>query len=99
MNKIKKNKVNIYNFDNIKNKFGKKQKKSDNFYTLKYFKNLGGKFYSSSNNVNVKNKRNNKIKLLSNFYTDSRYSKDEHEDEIDLVDEAVSSQTNSSFRK
>ena len=99
LNKIKKNKVNIYNFDNIKNKFGKKQKKSDNFYTLKYFKNLGGKFYSSSNNVNVKNKRNNKIKLLSNFYTDSRYSKDEHEDEIDLVDEAVSSQTNSSFRK
>ena len=98
-NKSKKNKLNFYNFDNIKSDFSKKNKKSDNFYTLKYFKNFGGKFYSSSNNVNVKNKRNNKNKLLTNFYTDSRYSKDEHEDDIDFVDEAISSQSNSSFRK
>ena len=96
---IKKNKINYYNFDNIKNNFISKNKKNDNFYTLKYFKNLGGKYYSSSNNVNVKNKRNNKIKLLNNYYTDSRYSKDEQEQDLDFVDEAVSSQTNSSYRK
>ena len=96
---IKKNKINYYNFDNIKNNFIPKNKRDDNFYTLKYFKNLGGKYYSSSNNVNVKNKRNNKIKLLNNYYTDSRYSKDEQEQDLDFVDEAVSSQTNSSYRK
>ena len=93
-----KNKVNYYNFSNIKDNL-KNNKKSGNFYTLKYFKNLGGKFYSSSNNVNVKNKRKNKIKLLNNFYSESKYSRDEQEEEIDFIDEGVSSQTNSSFQK
>ena len=98
----KKNKINYYNFNNVMNYLNKKDKndkKTDNFYTLKYFKNMGGKYYSSSNNVNVKNKRNNKIKLLNNFYTESKYSRDDQEPEIDFVDEAISSQTNSSYRK
>ena len=95
----KKNKINFYNFDNIRNNLVKYRKKCDNFYTMKYFKNMGGKFYSSSNNVNVKNKRNNKRKLLNNFYSESKYSRDEQEKEIDFIDEAVSSQTNSSYQK
>ena len=95
----KKNKINFYNFDNIRNNLVKYRKKGDNFYTMKYFKNMGGKFYSSSNNVNVKNKRNNKRKLLNNFYSESKYSRDEQEKEIDFIDEAVSSQTNSSYQK
>jgi len=94
----KKNKINYYNFNNIMDNF-KKHKKTGNLYTLKYFKNMGGKFYSSSNNVNVKKKRNNKIKLLNNFQTESKYSRDDQDQELDFVDEAVSSQTNSSYRK
>ena len=95
----KKNKINYYNFSNIKDNL-KQNKKADNLlYTLKYFKNLGGKFYSSSNSVNVKNKRKNKIKLLNNFYTESKYSRDEQDQDIDFIDEGVSSQTNSSYQK
>ena len=95
----KKNKINYYNFSNIKDNL-KYNKKADNLlYTLKYFKNLGGKFYSSSNSVNVKNKRKNKIKLLNNFYTESKYSRDEQDQDIDFIDEGVSSQTNSSYQK
>ena len=94
----KKNKINYYNFDNIKDNI-KQNKKPDNFYTLRYFKNLGGKFYSSSNSVNVKNKRKNKLKLLNNFYIKSKYSRDEQEQDLDFVDEAISSQTNSSYQK
>ena len=97
-----KNKINYYNFNNVMNnliKKDKKDKKIENLYTIKYFKNMGGKYYSSSNNVNVKKKRNNKIKLLNNFYTESKYSRDDQDQEIDFVDEAVSSQTNSSYRK
>ena len=94
----KKIKINYYNFDNIKDNFIKK-KKSENLYSLKYFKNMAGKYYSSSNNVNVKNKRNNKKKLLNNFYTESKYSRDEQDQDIDYVDEAISSQTNSSIQK
>ena len=99
----KKNKINYYNFSNIKNNFKnnlKNNNKADNLlYTLKYFKSLGGKFYSSSNSVNVKNKRKNKIKLLNNFYTESKYSRDEQDQDIDFIDEGVSSQTNSSYQK
>ena len=94
----KKNKLNYYNFNNVMDNL-KKNKKSGHFYTLKYFKNMGGKYYSSSNNVNVKNKRNNKIKLLNNFYTESKYSRDDQDQDLDFIDEAVSSQTNSSYRK
>ena len=100
-NKIKlnkKNKINFYNFDNIKDSFNKENKKDENFYTLNYFKNMGGKFYSSSNNVNVKNKRNKKIKLLNSLFMDYKYSRDDQEQEMDFVDEAVSSQT-SSYQK
>ena len=100
-NKIKlskKNKINFYNFDNIKDSFSKDNKKDYNFYTLNYFKNIGGKFYSSSNNVNVKNKRNKKIKLLNTLFMDYKNSRDEQEQEIDFVDEAISSQT-SSYQK
>ena len=95
----KKNKINYYNFDNIIDNFIEKKKKAENFYTMKYFKNMGGKYYSSSNNVNVKNKRNNKLKLLNNYYTESKYSRDDQEREFDFVDEGVSSQSNSSYRK
>ena len=95
----KKNKINFYNFENISSNLIKHKKKRDNFYTMKYFKKIGGKFYSSSNNVNVKNKRNNKRKILNNFYSVSKYSRDEQEKEIDFIDEAVSSQTNSSYQK
>ena len=94
----KKNKINFYNFDNIKDSFNKENKKDENFYTLNYFKNMGGKFYSSSNNVNVKNKRNKKIKLLNSLFMDYKYSRDDQEQEMDFVDEAVSSQT-SSYQK
>ena len=92
----KKNNINYYNFDNIIDKFIVKKKKAENFYTMKYFKNMGGKYYSSSNNVNVKNKRNNKIKILNNYYTEFKYSKDDQEKEFDFTDEAIFSQSNCS---
>ena len=94
--KIKKNKINYYNFDNITNNFIKENQK-ESFYTVNYFKNMRGKYYSSSNNVNIKNKRKNKNKILNSIFNESRYSKDDPD--VDLVDKAVSSQTDSSFRK
>ena len=94
--KIKKNRINYYNFDNITNNFLKDNQK-ESLYTVNYFKNMRGKYYSSSNNVNVKNKRNNKNKMLNSIFNESRYSKDDPE--VDLVDKAVSSQTDSSYRK
>lgn len=93
------NKIKYYNFNNVINNLSKKNRIEENGYTIKYFKNMGGKFYSSSNNVNVKNKRNNKIKLLNNFYSESKYSRDDQEHELEFIDEGVSSQTNSSFQK
>jgi hypothetical protein len=42
---------------------------------------MGGKHYSSSNNVNVKKIKNEKNKKLKNLYTDFIYSKDYQENE------------------
>ena len=72
-----------------------KKNNKDNLYTLNYFKNIGNKFYSSSNNANIAKKRNSRTKKLK--FTDSRYSKDEPEK--DYADDVVSSLTNSSFQK
>ena len=78
-----KNEVNVYNFDDIIDNFllkKNKMNKNEDLYALNYYKNIGGKFYSSSNNVNVKKNRNgvrnnvnNKIK---NINAEFRYSKD-----------------------
>ena len=94
----KRNKVNYYNFDNIigNELLAKQKEQKENLFALNYFKNVRGKYYSSSNNVNVKNKRNNKLKMLNSIFNESRYSKDDPD--LDLVDKAVSSQTESSFR-
>ena len=92
-----KNEINYYNFDDIIDSTLNKNNKQNNMYTLNYFKNIGGKYYSSSNNINVKKNRNNKFKKLNNIYTDSRYSKDDLD--VEYVDEAVSSKTNSTFQK
>ena len=64
---------------------------------MNYFKNIGGKFYSSSNNVNVKKRRNNKYKKINNLCTESRYSKDDPE--VDYIDESVYCKINSSLQK
>ena len=84
-----KNEINFYNFDDIFNNLLNKNKKNNNnnLYTLNYFKNIGGKFYSSSNNVNVKKRRNSKYKKINNLCTESRYSKDDPE--VDYIDESV----------
>ena len=94
----KRNKVNYYNFDNIigNELLAKQKEQKENLFALNYFKNVRGKYYSSSNNVNVKNKRNNKLKMLNSIFNESRYSKDDPD--MELVDKAVSSQTESSFR-
>lgn len=94
----KRNKVNYYNFDNIigKELLDNQKEQKENLFALNYFKNVRGKYYSSSNNVNVKNKRSNKLKMLNSIFNESRYSKDDPD--MELVDKAVSSQTESSFR-
>jgi hypothetical protein len=94
----KRNKVNYYNFDNIigNELLAKQKEQKENLFALNYFKNVRGKYYSSSNNVNVKNKRSNKLKMLNSIFNESRYSKDDPD--MELVDKAVSSQTESSFR-
>ena len=94
----KRNKVNYYNFDNIigKELSANQKEQKENLFALNYFKNVRGKYYSSSNNVNVKNKRSNKLKMLNSIFNESRYSKDDPD--MELVDKAVSSQTESSFR-
>ena len=94
----KRNKVNYYNFDNIigNELLANQKEQKENLFALNYFKNVRGKYYSSSNNVNVKNKRNNKLKMLNSIFNESRYSKDDPD--MELVDKAVSSQTESSFR-
>jgi hypothetical protein len=74
----------------------KQKEQKENLFALNYFKNVRGKYYSSSNNVNVKNKRSNKLKMLNSIFNESRYSKDDPD--MELVDKAVSSQTESSFR-
>ena len=96
--KKNRNKVNYYNFDNIigNDLLVKEKEPKENLFALSYFKNVRGKYYSSSNNVNVKNKRNNKLKMLNSIFNESRYSKDDPD--MELVDKAVSSQTESSFR-
>jgi len=96
--KKNRNKVNYYNFDNIigNDLLVKEKEPKENLFALNYFKNVRGKYYSSSNNVNVKNKRNNKLKMLNSIFNESRYSKDDPD--MELVDKAVSSQTESSFR-
>ena len=94
-----KNEINFYNFDDIFNNLLNKNKKNNNnnLYTLNYFKNIGGKFYSSSNNVNVKKRRNSKYKKINNLCTESRYSKDDPE--VDYIDESVYCKINSSLKK
>ena len=94
-----KNEINFYNFDDIFNNLLNKNKKNNNnnLYTLNYFKNIGGKFYSSSNNVNVKKRRNSKYKKINNLCTESRYSKDDPE--VDYIDESVYCKINSSLQK
>ena len=94
-----KNEINFYNFDDIFNNLLNKNIKNNNnnLYTLNYFKNIGGKFYSSSNNVNVKKRRNSKYKKINNLCTESRYSKDDPE--VDYIDESVYCKINSSLQK
>ena len=95
----KKNEINFYNFDDIFDGLLNKNNNNNNnnSYTLNYFKNFGGKYYSSSNNVNVKRKRNSQFKKLNNLYTESRYSKDEPE--VDYIDESIFCKINSSMQK
>ena len=93
----KKNEINFYNFDDIFDGLLNKNNNNNSSYTLNYFKNFGGKFYSSSNNVNVKRKRNSKFKQLNNLYTESKYSKDEAE--VDYIDESILCKINTSMQK
>ena len=98
-NKNKKD-INIYNFgDIIDNLLLKKNKtnKNEDLYSLNYYKNIGGKFYSSSNNVNVKKNRDNINKIRNNLNPEYRYSKDDPESKY--IDESISSKAISSYLK
>ena len=92
-----KNEINFYNFDDIIDNTLKNINKNENMYSLNYFKNIGGKYYSSSNNVSVKKNRNNKFKQLHNYCTDSRYSKDDPE--VEFIEDFTSFRTNSTVHK
>lgn len=93
--------INYYNFDDIMfNLFNKsKGNNKGNLYTLNYYKNIGGKFYSSSNNAKIAKKRNSNMgRKLNHLFSDSRYSKDDPE--CDLIgDDGLSSRTTQSFHK
>ena len=92
------NEVNIYNFDDIiDNLLLKKNNINNNndLYSLNYYKNIGGKYYSSSNNVNVKKNRNDINKKIKNLHNEFKYSKDDPE--ADYINEPVSSKATSSF--
>ena len=95
-----KNEVNAHNFDDIIDNFllkKNKMNKNEDLYALNYYKNIGGKFYSSSNNVNVKKNRNNINNKIKNIHTEFRYSKDDSE--TNYINEPVSSKATSSFLK
>lgn len=93
--------INYYNFDDIMfNLFNKsKGNNKSNLYTLNYYKNIGSKFYSSSNNAKIAKKRNsNRGRKLHHLFSDSRYSKDDPE--LDFIgDDGLSSRTTQSFHK
>ena len=95
-NKKNKKSVNVYDFSDVVNNLLNENDNKN--YTLNYYKSMGGKHYSSSNNVNVKKIRNDKNKKLKNLYTDFCYSKDDQENEH--TDGAFSkSKENNSFQK
>ena len=79
-NKKNKKSLNVYDFGDVVNNL-LNENDNKNLYTLNYYKSMGGKYYSSSNNVNVKKIRNEKNKKLKNLYTDFIYSKDDQENE------------------
>jgi hypothetical protein len=93
--------INYYNFDDIMfNLFNKnKGNKKGNLYTLNYYKNIGSKFYSSSNNTKIAKKRKSNMgRKLNHLFSDSRYSKDDPE--LDFIgDDGLSSRTTQSFHK
>ena len=96
-NKKKIRDVNYYDFDDVVNNL-LIEHNNNNLYSLNYYKNIGGKYYSGCNNVNAKSIRNEKNKKLKKIHTDFVYSKDDHE--IDYKDEACSTyKENYSFQK
>ena len=96
-NKKNKKSLNVYDFGDVVNNL-LNENDNKNLYTLNYYKSMGGKYYSSSNNVNVKKIRNEKNKKLKNLYNDFVYSKDEQENEF--TDGAFSTcKENYSFQK
>ena len=60
-NKKNKKSLNVYDFGDVVNNL-LNENDNKNLYTLNYYKSMGGKYYSSSNNVNVKKIRNEKNK-------------------------------------
>ena len=60
----------IFNPNKIWNKL------NENLFGLRYYRNMGGKHYSSSYNVHVKNKRKNKEIILKTYYT--KYYQDDN---------------------
>jgi hypothetical protein len=93
--------INYYNFDDIMFNLFNKSKgiNKGNMYTLNYYKNIGSKFYSSSNNAKIAKKRNKNMgRKLNHLFSDSRYSKDDPE--LDFIgDDGLSSRTTQSFHK
>ncbi len=96
-NKNKRNSVNFYDFEDVVNNLLSKHN-NNNLYSMNYYKRMGGKYYSSSNNINIKKMRNEKNKKFKNIHTDFIYSKEAPQNVY--IDESISTyKQNYSFQK
>ena len=96
-NKNKRNSVNFYDFEDVVNNLLSKHN-INNLYSMNYYKRMGGKYYSSSNNINIKKMRNEKNKKFKNIHTDFIYSKEAPQNVY--IDESISTyKQNYSFQK
>ena len=86
-NKNKRNSVNFYDFEDVVNNLLSKHN-NNNLYSMNYYKRMGGKYYSSSNNINIKKMRNEKNKKFKNIHTDFIYSKEAPQNVY--IDESIS---------
>ena len=96
-NKNKRNSVNFYDFEDVVNNLLSKHN-NNNLYSMNYYKRMGGKYYSSSNNINIKKMRNEKNKKFKNIHSDFIYSKEAPQNVY--IDESISTyKQNYSFQK
>ena len=96
-NKNKRNSVNFYDFEDVVNNLLSKHN-NNNLYSMNYYKRMGEKYYSSSNNINIKKMRNEKNKKFKNIHTDFIYSKEAPQNVY--IDESISTyKQNYSFQK